>query len=318
MLLALSAVGLWNAANASASTYNDYLEIRTANTNLPRGSEDVVGGRLRTASGRPIHNGAVTISYAYPGERSWKPITEFKTNSVGSYFHRYVIPGTVYFRAHFSGGGGFTPVTTGAIKVVTSNAVPADGTEYVDPKTGCAYVVENGTWVGKICILQQVDSSGKRIENMYNLYEFNAASSNHVGNYLMEEYSGDPKYIEYRIPNNALFETVAWAAVLRTDPSGSFIYEVPVGGKWTWVSQAELDRLLSAQVAAAAGQQAPPPAIETVNVSGDQTFQDFWNGIDRLGGNAQLGAAITNIYSRGVSEPFTPGICGEYGGYCYP
>jgi hypothetical protein len=55
-----------------------------------------------------------------------------------------------------------------------------------------------------------------------------------------------------------------------------------------------------------------------VSISGDQTFQDFWNGIDRLGGNAQLGAAISNIYSRGISEPFTPGVCGEYGGYCYP
>jgi len=40
--------------------------------------------------------------------------------------------------------------------------------------------------------------------------------------------------------------------------------------------------------------------------------------MDKLGGNAQLGQEFSSVYSIGISEPFTPGPCGEVGYYCYP
>jgi hypothetical protein len=319
-LLALALLCLWaTSSSASAAGANDTLLVRSANGSVAAGTEDVIGGKLLTSSGRPIRNGRVLIEYAYPGEH-FKAVTEIKTSSIGSYYHLYTLPSTVYFRARFVGGGGFTPLTTSYVKVNVTRAVPADGSEYIDPKTGCAYIAEDGAWVGKYCETQQVDSSGRRIADMYNLYEFDAASSDHVGNYMMEEYTGDPQFLEYRIPDSIVFQTVSWAAFPKADPGTEPLWDTPVGGTWTWLTTAQLRELMNAQAAAAAGAQVAPPAVDTVEISGSYTaamYQDFVNGIDNLGGNAALGAAASSVYSLGLSEPFTAGPCGEVNYECW-
>ena len=310
---------LFGASHAAAATVNDSLELRIAHSSLPAGSEETVSGKLVSLSGKPIRNGKVLIEYAYPNEGP-TPITEFTTSTTGTFAHGYKVPTTVFFRAYFTGGGSFTPFLTKWLKVTTTKGVPADGTEYIDPHTGCAWVVENGAWVGKICESQQVDSSGNPIEDMYDLYEFNAASSNHVGNYMAELYTGDPTFNEYRIPNNVVFETVQWAAVPKNNPTAEPVWEVALGGQWAWVSTAQMKQLLGAQQAAAAGQAAAPPASDTITIPNDWNttlFGDFFNGIDHLGGNVQLGETFSKLYSLGISEPFTPGVCGEVNYTCW-
>ena len=42
-----------------------------------------------------------------------------------------------------------------------------------------------------------------------------------------------------------------------------------------------------------------------------QALTDLVNGVDTLGGNVQLGETFSNIYSIGVSDPVTLGVCGE-------
>jgi hypothetical protein len=321
LLLALVLALLWGASGASAGT-NDTLRIVAAHGSIPTGAEDLVGGRLLTNTGRPIEKGRVTIDYAYPGERQWHPMTTFETNSNGIYGQRYIIPGTVYFRARFTGGGGYSATATNAVKVVGLGTVPADGTEYVDPANGCAYLVENGAWVGKYCLSQQVDSSGNTIPDMYNMYEFNAASTNHVGNYILEEYTGDPKFNEFRMPNLSIFQTAAWAAIPKATPTAEPVWEVPLAGKWTWVSTTQLISLLNTQAAAAAGQQAAPPASSTVTISGADSYtpaayQDLVTGVRSVGGNAQLGASVSYLDTNTVLEPFDATICGEVNYVCW-
>jgi hypothetical protein len=92
--------------------------------------------------------------------------------------------------------------------------------------------------------------------------------------------------------------------------------------EWTTVS--ELEQLVAdLQALLALEQQGTTPApTDIVTIGGasetPQALTDLANGVDTLGGSTELEQAFSNVYSLGISEPFTPGICGEVGYVCYP
>jgi hypothetical protein len=300
-LLLVLFVLLAGGAEASAASV-PYLEISTSRTRVQIGSEVNVTVKLQTRSGALIRGGDIRLEYAFPGH-NWTALTEFETDSSGRHSESYGIPATVDLRAHFRGSSRFASTTTGSIRVATYAGIPPDGSEYWNPKDGCGYVVENGTWVGKICKHQIVDSSGHPIEDLFNLYEYSATSPNHAGNFMAELLANEPGWFKFRIPSNPLFQAVLWAATKESEPTAPPIYEVNIGGTTKWISGTELEQDLQAQQAAAAGQQAPPPSSNTVVISGgDTTFQSILGGISGLGTSEDAAQTFGSLYGMALNN----------------
>jgi hypothetical protein len=318
-LLAISVLVFAGGAEASASTVPS-LELWASKTRVPVGGGIELRVKMATPSRVPIEAGDVHIEYAFPGQR-WTTLTELETNSRGRYSNTYAIPVTVDLRARFLGSSRFHPVTTGRIRVSTYKGIPAEGSEYWNPRDGCGYVVEHRVWVGKICSRQLVDSSGRRIEDLFDLYEYNPSSSTHAGNFVVEQNTEEPGWFEFRVPGNSLFEVVLWAAIKESEPSAPPAFEVDLGGKDVWISEAELKRDLEAQRAAAAGQQAAPPATQTVTIGGvppsaEQALDNMLNGFDALGGSEELAQSFSAVYSLNLMDPVNTYVCGSSGFLC--
>jgi hypothetical protein len=209
-------------------------------------------------------------------------------------------------------------------KSAPASTIPADGTNYW-ASNGCHYYVANRTWYADYCVAYQTDSAGRAITTVINVYAYNSSAPSHVGPLLYQLSTGSPEWIVWRVPSDPEFETVLWTAVPRNNIYAEPKIEIYFEGHLEWTSVAELQQLIATlQTLLALEQQQgiTPAPTNLVTVGGasetSQALTDLANGVDRLGGNAQLGQAASNVFSLGISEPFTPGVCGEYGYYCYP
>ncbi len=315
-LAVVAALLIWLAAGSprAEAAPLPYLKISVSKIKVPVGGGTEVKIKLANSSGTPIQGGLVDIEYAFPG-KYWTTLEEVETNARGGYSNVYAVPATVDLRARYLGGHGFSAAKTTKVRVTTYTGIPAEGSEYWNPKDGCMYEVEHRAWVGKICSRQLVDSSGVRIEDLFDLYEYDAASSTHVGKFLLEENTREPGWFEFRIPGDSLFDVVEWAALKESEPTAAPSFEVILDGKHTWISEAELKADLQAQQAAAAGQQAAPPSTSTVSVGGESTpqaFTDLLNGFDALGGSEELEQAFSGVYSLNLMDPVDTWVtCGD-------
>lgn len=97
-------------------------------------------------------------------------------------------------------------------------------------------------------------------------------------------------------------------------------FYVDFQGRWQWVTKSGLIALIQRleAILAAQGGGTLPASSNIITVSGSSespwSFTDLANGIDRLGGNAELGQAFSDIYKL---DPLILGPCGEYGHRCY-
>jgi hypothetical protein len=345
--VAALAFTLLPVASASAKTAKRDVLSMIAPPELVAGQAAVLHGRLTDrASHRPIGRAAVTVYYKRPGIRSWTALKRGRTNRHGYYTATITVPSTGYLAAHFAGNGAHVakwsrsaliamhasapaaavPVSAAPTptKSAPASTIPADGTNYW-ASNGCHYYVANRTWYADYCVAYQTDSAGRAITTVINVYAYNSSAPSHVGPLLYQLSTGSPEWIVWRVPSDPEFETVLWTAVPRNNIYAEPKIEIYFEGHLEWTSVAELQQLIATlQTLLALEQQQgiTPAPTNLVTVGGasetSQALTDLANGVDRLGGNAQLGQAASNVFSLGISEPFTPGVCGEYGYYCYP
>jgi hypothetical protein len=277
------------------------------------------------SSRRPIRGGTVTFYYEAKGARSWTAITTEQTNGNGYFQAIFTIPSAVYFAVYFRGNSDHLATWSAAELIGVRSVLPPDGTSYWNPADDCHYHVANGTLYGDYCVAYQTDSSGNAIKTIYNVYAYDDRVASHVGALQYQLNTAYPDWIVWRVPSDPEFQTVLWASVPRNNINAEPEIEIYFNGHWVWTTVSKLQQLVAALQALLAAEQQQgitPAPTDIVTVGGASEtppqLTDLVNGVDKLGGNAQLGQEFSSVYSIGISEPFTPGPCGEVGYYCYP
>ncbi len=327
------------ALASAARAKRDVLSL-TAPAEVSSGQSAVLRGRLiDRSSHRPIRRVELTFYGKKPGATSWTALRTGRTDGNGYYKATVSISAAAYVAVHFHGGRGHAatwskskliavrstprPPSTPPPRIPPTGAPPAetippDGTTKWGSE-GCHYTVANRIWHGDYCVAYQTDSSGKAITAVYNVYAFDNSRANNVGPILFQLDTAFPEWIVWRVPSDPEFQTVLWAAVPTSNIYAEPLLEIYLAGEWQWTTKARLEQLIIEleELLAAEGQ----PYIVTISGVSPATTQaltDLANGVDTLGGSTELEQAFSNVYSLGISEPFTPGVCGEVGYVCYP
>jgi hypothetical protein len=318
-------VSLLPAASApGAARVRDVLGL-TAPGQVSVGAAALLSGRLTDISSRPLYGGNITFYYEHPGAHSWTALSSVRTDSRGYYHASFNIPAAIYFAARYAGNGRYTGAWSNTRLIEVVKAIPADGTNYW-ASDGCHYYVANRTWYGDICAAYQTDAAGNAIKTIYNIYAYDNRVPSHIGVLKYQLNTAFPGSLVWRVPSDPEYQTVLWSSVPRNNVNAEPQIEIYFQGGWIWTTISKLQQLvatLQAQLAAEQQQGTTAAPTDLVTVSGasetPKALTDLANGVDTLGGNVQLGQALSNVYSLSLSSGVTLGVCGETTTlYCSP
>lgn len=281
----------------------------------------IMSGRLINRSNRHVIVGArIRFYFAPPGAKSWKFLGTALTNGQGVYRTTINVPATAAFTTYFAGSRRFRSARSPTRWV----DMPADGSMAWNAHYNCHYTVGGGVWRGDFCAAYQTNTSGAVVRNIVNIYAYDPHSAMRAGALQYQLNTAFPGWMVWRVPSDPEFQTVLWAAVPQNNPTAEPKLWVDFQGKWQWITKSGLIALIQQleAIVAAQGGGTPPASSNIVTVAGSPegpwAFTDLANGVDKLGGNAQLGQAFSNIYSLATMDPVTLGVCGEYDWTCYP
>ncbi len=273
------------------------------------------GRLINPSTGRAIRGALITFYYLRPGGSSWTPLQSVLTNASGYYSDTFNVSVTTAFATHFAGSRSFGSVWSPERWI----EMPRNGTTLWNSHYSCHYTVAGGLWHGDYCAAYDRNSVGEVLRTVVNVYAFNPRSVTRIGALAFQLNTANSSWIEWRIPSNPVFRAARWAAVPRNDPTAEPEFYIYLNGGWAWWTKSQLIQYINTLEQIIQKESSTPPSSSIISADGTvPALTDLANGVDSLGGNAEIGQVMSNIYSLGVSAPLTLGDCGEAVWLCYP